>query len=187
MSTKKQRTRKKTYSRVDYVSGDGMLTAIWGPGLWHYMHTMSFNYPNNPSSLEKKYYKDFIIGLQYVLPCKYCRDNFKKNLLDYPLSMKHLLNRETFSKYVYTMHEMVNKRLNKQSGLSYTTIRDRYEHFRARCTIDKEDTSHKYIKIEKGCTTPLYGKKSKCLLKIVPQEEKSRTFEIDKKCIKTRN
>ena len=41
-------------------------------------------------------------------------------------------------------------------------------------------------KKEKGCTEPLYGKKSKCVINIVPQEEKSATFQMDKKCIKTR-
>jgi hypothetical protein len=39
-------------------------------------------------------------------------------------------------------------------------------------------------KKEKGCTVPLYGKKSKCVIKIVPQEEKQDTFQMDKKCIK---
>jgi hypothetical protein len=39
---------------------------------------------------------------------------------------------------------------------------------------------------EKGCTEPLYGKKAKCVIKIVPQEEKCQTLQIDKKCIKTR-
>ena len=32
----------------------------------------------------------------------------------------------------------------------------------------------------------LYGKKAKCIIKIVPQEEKCKTLQIDKKCIKTR-
>jgi hypothetical protein len=46
--------------------------------------------------------------------------------------------------------------------------------------------NHKKEK-EKGCTEPLYGKKSKCIIKIVPQEEKCKTMQIDKKCIKTRD
>ena len=37
---------------------------------------------------------------------------------------------------------------------------------------------------EKGCIEPLYGEKSKCILKIVPQTEKCDSFQIDKKCIK---
>jgi hypothetical protein len=40
--------------------------------------------------------------------------------------------------------------------------------------------------VEKGCTEPLYGKKAKCVIKIVPQEEKCKTLQIDKQCIKTR-
>ena len=39
-------------------------------------------------------------------------------------------------------------------------------------------------KNEKGCTEPLYGEKSKCILQIVPQETKCDTFQIDEKCIK---
>jgi hypothetical protein len=51
----------KTYTDSDYVSGEGMLTTVWGPSLWHYLHTMSFNYPNNPTQEDKKHYMDFII------------------------------------------------------------------------------------------------------------------------------
>ena len=42
-------------------------------------------------------------------------------------------------------------------------------------------------KKEKGCTEPLYGKKSKCIINIVPQEDKSETFKINEKCIKKRD
>ena len=71
--------------------------------------------------------------------------------------------------------------LGKKSGLTYCQVRERYEHFRARCTIDKPKI-FKVIKNktrkkkEKGCTEPLYGKKSKCVLKIVPQSQKTVSF-----------
>ena len=39
-------------------------------------------------------------------------------------------------------------------------------------------------KKEKGCTEPLYGKKAKCVIKIIPQEEKCKSITIDKKCLK---
>ena len=45
-------------------------------------------------------------------------------------------NRDTFSRYVYNLHETVNKLL-KKSGLKYCDVRERYEHFRSRCTLDK--------------------------------------------------
>ena len=103
-------------------------------------------------------------------------------------------NRETFSRYVYDLHELINKMLNKKSGLTYDDVRERYENFRSRCTneniklikLKRVIQKTRKNKKEKGCTEPLYGKKSKCVIKIIPQEEKQETFQMDKKCIKTR-
>jgi len=149
-------------------------------------------------------------------------------------------SRETFSKYVYRLHEVVNTMLHKTSGLTYDDVRERYEHFRARCTVsnnkglalDRRKTCKRIgstmplgsrassaplgsrassaplgsrassaplgsrassaplgsrassAPLEKGCTEPIYGEKSKCILKIVPQKNKCETFQMDKKCIK---
>ena len=68
------------FSKTDYNSGDGMLTSIWGPSMWHFLHTISFNYPVNPSNEEKQHYYDYLMSLQNILPCKYCRDNYTKNM-----------------------------------------------------------------------------------------------------------
>ena len=68
----KSKSRKKVFTRKHYMSGDGMLTSIWGPSLWHYLHTMSFNYPVNPTAADKNNYKKFILGLRNVLPCGHC-------------------------------------------------------------------------------------------------------------------
>ena len=186
------KTKKRVFTNKEYNSGDGMLTTAWGPAIWHYLHMMSFNYPVNPTPADKKHYKGFITSLQYVLPCKYCRVNLANNFKKKPLQMCHMANRETFSRYVYELHETVNKMLHKKSNLSYCDVRERYEHFRSRCIDEKPKvfkfkraSTHKKEK-EKGCTEPLYGKKSKCVINIVPQEDKTATFNMDKKCIKTR-
>lgn len=133
--TRKNKTHKikSVFEYNDYKSGDGMLTSVWGPSLWHSLHAISFNYPNNPTQLQKKKYRHFILNLRYVLPCKYCRINFKENLKCLPLRMKEMKSRETFSKYIYDLHEHINKMLGKKSYLSYEQVRERYEHFRARC------------------------------------------------------
>ena len=186
------KTRKRVFTKKDYNSGDGMLTMSWGPAMWHYLHMMSFNYPVNPTPENKKQYRDFIVSLKYVLPCKYCRMNLANNFKKKPLLMCHMANRETFSRYVYELHEMVNKMLHKKSNLTYCDVRERYEHFRSRCTDEKprvfkfKRASTQKKKKEKGCTEPLYGKKSRCVINIVPQEDRSATFKMDKKCIKTR-
>jgi hypothetical protein len=184
------KTRKRTFGKKDFSSGDGFQTSIWGPLIWTALHTISFNYPVVPTTEDKTHYKDFIYSLRYILPCKYCRINLTKNLKQKPLLNCHMANRETFSRYIYELHELVNKMLGKKSNLTYCDVRERYEHFRSRCTEEKPKIFN-FVKTlknkkEKGCTEPLYGKKSKCVINIVPKEDKSETFKMDKKCIKTR-
>jgi len=188
------KVRKRTFKKKDYYSGDGMLTTVWGPSMWHFLHSMSFNYPVAPTEDDKKHYREFMLNLQYILPCKYCRQNLTKNYKVFPLRSSDMAGRESFSRYVYKLHEMINKLLKKKSGLSYCDVRERYEHFRSRCIDEnpklfdikayKNNKTQK--KKEKGCTEPLYGKKSKCIIKIVPQDEKCKTMQIDQKCIKKR-
>ena len=200
-SRKDRKTRKnRVYSKGDFSSGDGMLTTVWGPSIWHFLHTMSFNYPVKPTADDKKHYSDFIKSLQHVLPCRHCRENLVNNFKVFPLKPCHMESRAAFSRYVYGLHETVNKMLGKKSGLKYCDVRERYEHFRSRCTDDKpkvwdikklekrkEKIKGKGKEKEKGCTEPLYGKKAKCVIKIVPQEEKCKSFEMDKRCVKSRN
>ena len=50
------------FKEQDYNSNDGILTTIWGPPMWHFLHSMSFNYPNNPTKLQKRKYKEFTVS-----------------------------------------------------------------------------------------------------------------------------
>ena len=169
-----------------------MLTTVWGPSTWHMLHTISFNYPVNPTCDEKRRYRDYVLSIRHILPCGKCRDNLKRNFSKLPLTFTHMKSRKTFSTYIYRLHEAVNRMLHKKSGLSYNDVRERYEHFRARCAlpIDELKTQlsleEENIDKEKGCTEPIYGEKSKCILHIVPQSQKCETFQMDNKCIKKR-
>lgn len=184
--------KKRIFKKRDFHSGDGFLTTVWGPTQWHMLHTISFNYPVNPTLEHKKQYMKYVLSLQNVLPCGACRKNLKINLKHFPLTMKDMESRDTFSRYIYNLHELVNKMLKKTSNLTYCDVRERYEHFRSRC-VDENPKVFKYSDIktnkkvnEKGCTEPLYGKKSRCILNIVPQEERGQSIQIDKKCMKHR-
>ena len=188
------------YSKEEFNSNNGMLTTVWGPSMWHYLHTMSFNYPVEPTKADRQHYREFILLLQYVLPCGKCRKNLVKNFKRLPLMAKDLESRETFSKYIYNLHEVVNKMLGKKSGLTYDEVRIRYEHFRARCAktaptkqdlkgilkpTQKIQQTRKKREKEGGCTEPIYGgKKSKCVLQIVPHDRKCPSFQMSKECEK---
>ena len=185
---KTRKTKKNIYTKQHFHSNDGMLTSVWGPGMWHYLHTMSFNYPINPTLKDKHHYRDFVLQLKHVLPCGKCRKNLTKNFKKLPLKMSYMKDRDTFSRYIYDLHEVINKMLGKKSNLTYEMVRERYEHFRARCAKSKLNKitrkNKKDKKNEIGCTEPLVGKKAKCVLKIVPQEQKCDTFQMNKQCIK---
>jgi len=179
-------SKKYVFSNNDYLSGDGMMTSVWGPPMWHVLHTISFNYPINPTDDQRKHYFSFYSNLVNILPCKYCRENLQKNYKILPLTIETFKSRETLSKYVYDLHELINKMLNKESGLTYEDIRDRYEHFRSRCLEDpkKNNLNHKSKKLpESGCVEPLYGIKSKCVLNIVPKDNRKQSFKMDPKCV----
>ena len=187
---RQNKTKKRIFKNKDFNAPDGFLTSVWGPALWHALHTISFNYPTNPTDKDKENYRDFMLSLVNILPCKYCRENLVNNYKEFPLTMECMKNRNKFSRYVYKLHETINKMLGKKSGLSYCDVRERYEHFRARCTEEKPKIFNfkktRKNKREKGCTEPLYGKKAKCVIKIVPNEEKCKTFQMDEKCKKSK-
>jgi hypothetical protein len=206
MKKSKPNQTRKIYSTKDYQSNNGMLVAIWGPSAWHFMHTMSFNYPVHPTIGDKRNYRAYILNLVNVLPCGKCRQNLKENFKKLPLRMIDMRSRDTFSRYVYNLHELINHMLGKNSGLSYEQVKERYEHFRARCSklpsktellpkmkhySLKKNAGSGYVSgtsgsgsVEKGCTEPLIGEKAKCILKIVPEKTKCKTFSVDAKCVK---
>ena len=157
-------TRKRKHTKEDYDSNNGIMTSIWGPPTWHMLHCVSFNYPVKPSPVNKYQYAQFVKNLKFVLPCGKCRKNLDKNFGILPLEKKHMASRETFSKYVYELHETVNTMLGKESGLSYEDVRDTYEHFRAKC-LPQHSVALDYKK-ETGCVVPFNGRKQKCVLHI---------------------
>ena len=131
---------------------NGMITRVWGPPLWFTIHTISFNYPENPTEKEKSYYRDWFFSLKNVLPCKYCRSNFMKNIKETGFSEKHLKNRQTFSKFIYDFHNTVNSNTGKPlHSQSYKQVRDTFELYRAQCINNNDDG---YPQKENGCIIP---------------------------------
>lgn len=177
------------FNNDDFKSSEGMLTSIWGPSFWHFLHTMSFNYPLEPSQNQKTHYYNFIKHIEYILPCRYCRENYPKNLKKVGFNKHVFRNRKSFSTFIYNLHNEVNTMLGKKCNLSYEKVRQRYEHFRSRCLKkeSKKSKSNNKTKVKKkkkedGCVDSFYGKKAKCIMKIVPKNSKQRTFTMNKEC-----
>lgn len=159
---------KFIFNKDDYQSDNGFQPFIWGPPLWFSLHMMSFNYPINPSKEQKKYYYDYFKSLSNVLPCGECRENYKEHLKIHSLDSKALKNRENFSRWLFELHQLVNKYLDKKSNLTYDEVRDMYENFRSRSLVNDKNLLYK-------------GVKSRTVLHVVPKTSVLESIIINPK------
>lgn len=166
----------RIFTEADYKSADGFNVNFWGKILWTFLHTISFNYPVNPTLEDKKNYHNFIMSLQFILPCKACRDHYVENLNAVNYNIHCLENRLSFSMFIYRLHNSVNKMLGKPCELTYDEVRDRYELCRARCLNDTP------ILPRNAATNCEPATKLKSVISIVPLSNKKKTFIIDPKC-----
>lgn len=96
-----------------------MNVKIWGSPGWQFYHTITFNYPEkidlrNPIHRDmKKYYKQLFENLQHTLPCIYCRESFKKFILELPIDA-YLHSRKAITYWFYEIHNKVNNKLRNQ-------------------------------------------------------------------------
>jgi hypothetical protein len=185
------------FTKKDLQTSDGFITYVWGPSLWMTLHTISLNYPCHPTAEQKMQYKQYFDSLGHVLPCGKCRDNLVSNLSCTKYGEDVFENRDTLSRWVYDLHDSVNKMLGKKTPITYDAMRHTYENFRARCSLQndmvgggtqktrrkKKRRSHHNHHHEAGCTESVSGFTSKCILRIVPASTKSPTMKIDRRCI----
>ena len=87
---------------------------IWGPAFWFIIHTIAFNYPENPTFNDKRHTFEFFQNLQYVLPCQKCRKHYMKYFHDHPIT-PFLDNKSTLVSWTVQLHNHVNKRYGKSS------------------------------------------------------------------------
>lgn len=92
----------------------GFNTEYWGPRLWEALHCITFDYPIVPTIEDKKNMSNFFSSLCYVLPCIYCRKNYKRNLNEYPIQLD---NRKNLVMWLIDLHNEVN---GKEGRRHYT-------------------------------------------------------------------
>lgn len=169
------------FSQSELNSKDGMSTRVWGPALWHFLHTMSVNYPPRPTEKDKRNHLLFLQSLSKVLPCRNCRENFPSNLEQINFNIDDFENRDTFSNMIFRLHNCVNNSLQKQNDMTYSEMRDRYENFRARCSAKSKDKSG----VHKGCTNQNYGNKKQCVVSVVPLKSCSdERIRVHEQCLR---
>lgn len=83
---------------------------VWGPHGWFFIDSIVLSLPNNLSYEQKNIYKNFFISLQYVLPCAACREHYKQNLIEFPLTDAILSKKENMIKWILNIHNNVRKK-----------------------------------------------------------------------------
>ena len=134
------------------VTESGLLTKIWGPHMWVTLHSITFCYPLQPTEEDKIKYKKFFQIVGDMLPCFHCRESYNDFIkcgitrLDDDV----FENRESLTKWLYYLHEAVNKKLGVDYGVSYEDVVIRYESYRASCNKDNNDKINSL-----GCDAPI--------------------------------
>ena len=104
----------------------------WGPGGWTFLHTITFNYPLDPTNEDKERYKNFFESIKTILPCKYCRQSFEIYMKYLPIE-EFLDSREGVTYWLYRIHDLVNEKVFKDKCSFKNTVK-KYEKIRAGCS-----------------------------------------------------
>lgn len=147
---------------------NGLMTKIWGPPGWLFLHCVTMGYPNKLNLTDKKHLfrkdetKKFFESLGNVLPCRYCRDSYNEYIQKVPITDDILSSRENLAKWLYDIHNLVNKKLKIPSSEwpSFKQFYERYEMFRSKCNTTRG----------LGCISSKDGVKKKSIIKIVDKE-----------------
>ena len=97
---------------------------IWGPSYWFFLHNVAFNYPKNPTTIQKKIHYRLIHNFHEFLPNKTIAGIFVKMLEKYPIT-PYLDTQKDLIKWMHFIHNQINIRLNKP----IITLDEHYDQF----------------------------------------------------------
>jgi len=110
---------------------------IWGPSGWFFLDSVCLSYPNKPTNIEKKYYKNFFNSFPYILPCEKCRCHFNKYLKSNPLDENILKSKDNLVEWFLKAHNNVNK-INDKKKIS---LEEMFFYYNNKYNMDvKKDT-----------------------------------------------
>lgn len=128
------------------MESEGLFTSVWGANQWESMHNITYNYPYNPTELDKEHYRSYFISLCNVLPCCACRKHysFYINNGDTALTDVVLTNRGTLTKWLYNLHKTVSDRLGFTYDITYEMLCNKHNSYIAKCDLTNEQKRNAY-------------------------------------------
>ena len=107
--------------------------SFWGRSTWKYLHTLTFNYPMNPTQEDKIKMFNYFNQLPEYLPCSQCAESFKLYLQYIPVN-EYLDNTYSLVFWLYNIHHIVNLKL-KKTNANFNTIVKEYLAHKTTCEI----------------------------------------------------
>ena len=145
---------------------NGIKTSYWGPHAWNFLFsTIAGAYPikyDMNNKIHQKKVKNFIQlfnSLKETLPCIYCRQSYTLFLKELPMK-DYLSSRIDMMKWLYLIHDKVNKKLILQEQECYNNEKQKLT----------QQLSDKII-------TPAKYKQQCNLLKLIKITKPSPSFE----------
>lgn len=115
---------------------------IWGPPGWLFLHTLTFNYPNNPTKEEKENYHTFFDSLKNVIPCPICKGHYSNNLKTNPIKLD---SKDELIEWLFDIHNLVNK-FKGEKVYSHEELYDKYYDILKSDALKEKDKYKDYIK-----------------------------------------
>lgn len=107
------------------MSNKGIKTSFWGPHAWAFLFSsIAGAYPIRVDASNKEHIKiiksfqNMFNALQYTLPCSYCRESYGRFIKELPMA-EFMDSRKSMMKWLYLIHDKVNKKLIKQEKECY--------------------------------------------------------------------
>lgn len=85
---------------------------FFGPSLWKSLQSIAFTFPNDATEEQRKDYIDFFKSVGPVIPCPSCANHYQQYINENPIDAE---NTDSLARWVYDLHDKVNKKNNKTS------------------------------------------------------------------------
>lgn len=82
-----------------------------GRATWSFLHTLSVNLPENPSSQQKSDLKQFMNLFSKFYPCEPCAQDLRQDITQHPVDVS---SGTAFARWLCGAHNRVNRKLGKE-------------------------------------------------------------------------
>jgi len=118
--------------------------SFWGTSTWRYLHSLTFNYPTNPTTEDKIKYYNYFNQLSDFLPCPSCAMSYKIYFRHIPIN-EYLDDVYGITYWLYLIHFIVNQKLSKPNT-NFNTVVKMYLANKTNCSVKPVNVSAKCTK-----------------------------------------